>query len=132
MKHLECSSKFHIFEPVEESRFDCPYILVTICGEHLHPIPLLQNAPPAIRREIFHLLENINEGLPDLILHKFLRHSILKAYLQKQFLNAHQPLTITDLHVSLANRAHLASYIEKAKKTHFLAGTGWEGKLYAP
>jgi len=128
MKHLECRTKFRIFEPVEESRFDCPYILVTICGEHPHPIPLPQKTPPAIRKEIFHLLGSMDEDLPDLTSRKFLRHSILKAYLQKRFPNCHQPPTISDLHVSLANRAHLASYIEKAKKTHFPAGTGWEGK----
>ena len=101
-----------------------------ICGEHLHPIPLPQKTPPAIRREIFYLLDSMmktSQTSP----RKFLHHSVLKAYLQKQFLNAHQPLTITDLHVSLANRAHLASYIEKAKKTHFPASTGWEGKPYA-
>lgn len=37
------------------------------------------------------------------------------------------PPTLSDLHVSLANRAHLGAYIEKSKETHFPAGTGWEG-----
>ena len=71
----------------------------------------------------------MDKDLPDLTSHKFLHHSILKAHLQKLFPNSHQPPTISNLHVSLANRAHLTLYIEKAKKTHFPAGTGWEGKI---
>jgi hypothetical protein len=80
-----------------------------------------------MRKEIFQLLESMGDDLPDLTPRKFLRHSILKAYLRQQFSNSDEPLTISDLHVSLANRAHLRSYIEKAKKIHFPAGTGWEG-----
>jgi len=106
---------------------DCPYILVTIYGKHPHPIPLPQKMPPAIHNEIFWLLESVGEDLPDLTPRRFLRHPILKAYLQRQFPNAQHPPTLSDLHVSLANQAHLGAYIEKAKETHFPAGTGWEG-----
>ena len=50
----------------------------------------------------------------------------LSTYLRQQFPGVSQP-TLLDLHVSLANRAHLGSYIEQAKTKHFPEGTGWEG-----
>ena len=127
MKHLKCGSKFRIFEPLEEWRIKCPYILVTISGDHLHPIPLPLKTPPLIHKEILHLLGSVGEDLPDLTPRRFLRHPILKDYLQQHFPNAHPPPTLSNLHVSLANREHLNVYIETAKKHHFPAGTGWEG-----
>ena len=130
MKHLSCNVKFRVYEPLKESRTDCPYILVTICGKHPHPIPLPQKTPPTIRQDIMRLLESIGEDLPDLTPRRFLRHPILKEYLQQHFPNAQPPPTLSDLHVSLANRHHLYVYIENAKKTHFPAGTGWEGTFY--
>ena len=62
---------------------DCLYILITVSGQHPHPIPLPQKTPPAICNEIFRLLESVDEDLPDLTPHKFLRHPVLKAYLQQ-------------------------------------------------
>jgi hypothetical protein len=126
MMNLSCGTKFRIFEPLEEYRHKCPYILITIKGEHPHPIPLPQKTPPAIRSEIFKLLASLEEDLPDLTPRRFLRHSIVKAYLRQQFPGVPQP-TLLDLHVSLANRAHPGSYIEQAKTKHFPEGTGWEG-----
>lgn len=124
--HLSCKTKFRIFEPLEEYRQECPYILVTIQGEHPHPIPLPQKTPLVIRSEIFNLLESLEEDLAELTPQRFLRHSTTKAYLHQRFPGDPQP-TVIDLHVSLANRAHLGSYIEQAKAKHFPAGTGWEG-----
>jgi hypothetical protein len=127
MKHLKCSTKFRIFEPLEEWRTNCPYILVTISGKHPHPIPLPLKTPPSIRKEILRLLGSVGEDLPDLTPRRFLRHPILKDYLQQHFPNAQPPPTLSNLHVSLANRDHLNVYIETAKKHCFPAGTGWEG-----
>lgn len=42
MLHLPCATKFQVFEPLEQYRDDCPYILVTVSGEYPHPIPLPQ------------------------------------------------------------------------------------------
>ena len=72
MVHLTCNTKFHVFEPVEESRVDCPYILVTISGSHPHPIPLPQKTPPTLRNDILGLLESVGKDLPDLTPRKFL------------------------------------------------------------
>lgn len=124
---LSCGTKFRTFEPLEEYRRECPYIFVTIKGEHPHPIPLPQKTPPVIRSEIFNLLANLEEDLPDLTTRRFLRHSTTKAYLRRRFPGIPQP-TLIDLHVSLANRDHLRSYIERAKAKYFPAGTGWEGR----
>jgi hypothetical protein len=126
MMNLSCETRFRTFEPLEEYRQDCPYILVTIKGEHPHPIPLPQKTPPAIRSDIFSLLALVVEDLPDLTPRRFLRHSTTKAYLRQQFPGVLQP-SLIDLHVSLANRDHLRSYIDLAKAKHFPAGTGWEG-----
>lgn len=127
---LSCKTKFRIFEPCEDYRDACPYILVTICGKHPHPIPLPQKTPPAVRSKIFQLLERLDEDLPDLTPRKFLRHPIVKSYLRECFPDPLRIPTLIDLHVSLANRAHLDSYITQAKATHFPAGTGWEGQLH--
>ena len=124
--NLSCETKFRMYEPLEEYRQECPYILITVKGEHPHPIPLPQKTPPAIRSDIFNLLASLDEDLPDLTPRRFLRHSTTKVYLRQRFPGVLQP-TLIDLHVSLANRAHLGSYIEQAKGKHFPAGTGWEG-----
>lgn len=128
MCHLSCKTKFRVFEPCKDNRERCPYILVTVSGEHPHPVPLPQKTPPSIRSKIFQLLESLEEDLPDLTPRKFLRHPIVKSYLHQCFPDAQHIPTLIDLHVSLANRAHLDSYIIQAKATHFPAGTGWEGQ----
>lgn len=130
MVHLPCTTKFRIFEPHEDYRRTCPYILITISGEHPHRIPLPQKTPPAIRAEIFHLLKSIDKDLPDLTPRRMLRHPIVKAYLHQRFPSAQQIPTLGDIHISLSNRAHLGSYIDKGKAIHFPDGTGWEGELF--
>lgn len=130
MLHLPCTTKFRIFEPHEYYWHTCPYILITISGKHPHQIPLPQKTPPAIRAEIFHLLESIDEDLPDLTPHRMLRHPIVKAYLCQRFPSAQQIPALGDIHISLSNRAHLGSYIDKGKAIHFPDGTGWEGELF--
>jgi hypothetical protein len=115
-----------MFEPLEEYCQECPYILVTIKGEHPHPISLPQKTPPAIRSDIFSLLALMADDLPDLTPRRLIRHSTVKAYLRQQFPGVLQP-SLIDLHVSLANRDRLQSYIDLAKAKHFPAGTGWEG-----
>ena len=127
MKHLSCNVKFRVYEPLGESRSDCPYILVTIFGNHPHPIPLPQKTPPIVRQDIMRLLESVGKDLPDLTPRRFLHRPILKEYLQNKFPNAQPPPTLSDIHASLANHNHLGIYIESAKKIHFPVGTGWEG-----
>jgi hypothetical protein len=128
MLRLHCAVKFRIFDPLPAYRKSCPYTLVIDHGIHPHPIPLPQKTPPVLRSEIFGLLENMKDDLPDLTSRRFLRHPVLKAYLSTRFPEIAVP-TLSDLHVSLANRSHLKSYINIAKEEHFPAGTGWEGKL---
>jgi hypothetical protein len=123
---LVCGVKYSIFEPIPEHRRSCPYMLVISKGVHPHPIPFPDKTPPIFRSEIFRLLETIRDDLPDLTSRRFLRHPVLKAYLSSHFPDIPNP-TISDLHVSLANRAHLRAYIDQAKHKHFPMGTGWEG-----
>jgi hypothetical protein len=40
----------------------------------------------------------------------------------------HDRNTLSHLHPSLANRAHLSAYIASAKKEHFPHGTDWKGE----
>ena len=61
MMNLSCETKFRVYEPLEEYHQECPYILVTVKGEHPHPIPLSQKTPPAIRSDIFNLLASLDE-----------------------------------------------------------------------
>lgn len=121
-----CDVKIRVFEPLAEYRADCPYVLVTLAGSHHHPIPLPQKTPPVIRRELDRLLGNLEDGLADLTPRRFLRHPILRNYLHERFPEI-PSASLSDLHVSLANRAHVKWYINQAKLKHFPKGTGWEG-----
>lgn len=126
--HLDCDVKFRIFEPIAEYRRDCPYVLVTSAGSHTHPIPLPQKTPPVIRNELVRLLGNLEDGVADLTPRRLLRHPVLRTYLRDRFPEIPSP-SLSDLHVSLANRAHLKWYINQAKIKHFPEGTGWEGQM---
>ncbi|KAF7334423.1 hypothetical protein MVEN_02271600 [Mycena venus] len=94
------------------------------------PTPSLfpKKTPVHIRHEISTLLNSINDDLADLTPRRFLRHPVVKSYLQRQFPNVFNP-TLIELHTSLANRAHLKAYITAAKVDLFPAGTGWKGVL---
>ena len=127
MVHLPCKCTFRIFEPTEETRFECPQVLVVSRGVHSHPIPLPSKTPGVIRDEIFSLLRTLDEDLADLTPHRFLRNTALKAYLQSQIPSVKFPV-LADLHIPLANRAHLHSYITRIKNECFPYGTGWDGK----
>ena len=97
---LPCKMKVRIFEPCEEYRDACLSILVTISGEHPHPIPLTQETPPVIRSKIFQLLKRLHEDLPDPTLRKFLRQPIVKSFLRQCFPDSRHIPTLLDLHVS--------------------------------
>lgn len=126
MISLECGATYRIFQPFEDYRQFCPYILVISRGSHPHPIPLPQKTPPAIKDVVYKLLVSTGEDLADLTPRRFLRHPVVKAYLRDHLTNIQLP-ALSDLHVSLANRSHLRSYIERAKAEHFPQGTGWPG-----
>lgn len=130
MVPLSCKVKYRIFEPLEAFRQSCPFVLVTSAGVHTHPIPLPQKTPPRIRSEILRLLGLLGADLADQTPQHFLRHPVLKAYLQEQLQHIAAP-TLSDLHVSLANRDRLGWYINHAKSEHFPSGTGWEGMSFS-
>lgn len=124
--HLDCGTKVRVFEPLESYRRSCPFIFVVLRGGHSHPIPLPQKTPPVVREDIFRLLSTIGEDLTDLTPRRFLRHPALTSYLKNRFPELPHP-TLSDLHVSLANRSHLKSYINQAKEREYPQGTGWDG-----
>ncbi|KAJ6491498.1 hypothetical protein DFH09DRAFT_1105027 [Mycena vulgaris] len=127
--HLECSCRFRCIQPIESSREACPFFLLVVQGAHPHPIPLPERTPPKVRAEIFKLLENVGEDLPDMTPRAFLRHPTVQAYLKSKFPQNQNP-TLSRLHSSLANRSHLNAYIQQAKITHFPKGTDWKGVLH--
>ncbi|KAJ7586405.1 hypothetical protein C8J56DRAFT_1051777 [Mycena floridula] len=126
MVRMECGVKFRIFQPLEAHRRACPYVLVTVKGVHEHPIPLPLRTPPAAKAVVLNLIDKIGTDLADLTTRRFLRHPAVRAYLQETFPGEVAP-NFSQIHVSLANRAHLSSYIDKASKKKFPFGTGWEG-----
>ncbi|KAJ6456641.1 hypothetical protein C8R47DRAFT_1165259 [Mycena vitilis] len=125
MQRLKCSVKFRVFEPHNEYRTICPYILITSSGRHTHPIPLPTRTPPTIRTQILRLLEDLGEDIPDITPRRFLRHPIVKTFLANKFPHIPHP-TLSHLHVSLANRSHIKAYIKQIKEIHCPSGTGWE------
>ena len=76
--------------------------------------------------ELVHLLESLDQDLPDLTTRRFLRHSVTTAYLQRRFPAIDKP-NLADLHISLANRDHVKAYILQVQKRCFPFGTGWKG-----
>ncbi|KAJ7763443.1 hypothetical protein B0H16DRAFT_1718672 [Mycena metata] len=129
MVRLECKVKFRMFQPLEQFRRDCPFILITSSGSHTHPIPLPTKTPPAVRSQVFQLLETLEEDIPDMTPRRFLRSPVVKAFLSSTFPHAANP-TLTDLHISLGNRSHLKAYIKQAKEFHCPFGTGWNGIVH--
>ncbi|KAJ6549305.1 hypothetical protein DFH09DRAFT_1281487 [Mycena vulgaris] len=111
----------------KQRRF-CPFILIVTSGDHPHPVPLPTKTPPQVRSILMSLFEQLGEDLPDLTARKFIRHPILKSFLQKRFPDVISP-TLADWHVSLANRAHLKAYIKQAREQHYPFGTGWAGVI---
>ncbi|KAJ7747876.1 hypothetical protein B0H14DRAFT_2541606 [Mycena olivaceomarginata] len=125
---LPCDVKFVTYQPIEEFRTACPYILVISSGVHTHPIPLPEKTPTRVRQEVFNLLESLDGDLPDLTPRRFLRHPTVKSYPRRRFPDILNP-TLIELHASLANRSHLKAYITAAKTDLFPSGTGWKGLL---
>ncbi|KAJ7280439.1 hypothetical protein C8J57DRAFT_1220907 [Mycena rebaudengoi] len=126
MIHLKCKVVFKIYEPLEEYRMQCPYVLVVVKGVHKHPIPLPVKTPPAVKTEIRELLSQFQEDLPDLTPRRFLRHPLVKAHLAQNFPGLPNPM-MSDVHISLSNRAHLKCFIDDIRKATFPSGTGWKG-----
>ncbi|KAJ7442069.1 hypothetical protein B0H11DRAFT_1749418 [Mycena galericulata] len=126
MESLPCDCKVHAYVPLTEYRTECPKVLVVSKGIHYHPIPLPTKTPRTVKAEILDLLPRFQEDLPDLTPRRFLRNPIVKSYLALKFPDVLNP-TLSDLHISLANRSHLKAYIDKIRKAVFPHGTDWKG-----
>lgn len=131
LRRLPCTSKTRLYEPQEEYRLMCPYVLVTCSGAHTHPIPLPTKTPPRLRTRLLELLRSFDQDLPDLTPRGFLRHASTKIWLASQLPGVPNP-TLSDVHISLANRDHLRSYIAQVQAASFPHGTGWEGEFQVP
>ncbi|KAJ7029938.1 hypothetical protein C8F04DRAFT_1368646 [Mycena alexandri] len=126
METLKCECRIKVYLPFAEYRDACPKVLVVVKGIHAHPIPLPTKTPPAIKSEILDLLPRFQEDLPDLTPRRFLRNPIVKSYLALKFPVILNP-TLSDLHISLANRSHLKAYIDQVRKSVYPHGTEWNG-----
>lgn len=80
-----------------------------------------------MKEQILQMLDTVRHELPDMTSRRFLRNPAIRARLQELIPHLPYP-SISDLHVSLANRDHLRSYIKQAKEEHFPYGTGWKGE----
>ncbi|KAJ3752188.1 hypothetical protein EV360DRAFT_55673 [Lentinula raphanica] len=126
---LTCTCTFREYEPLEEYREVCPYVLVVSKGVHSHPIPFPEKTPISVKVELEALLRRLDVDLADISSRHFLRHPIVKSYLAMRFPLIQNPM-LSDLHVSLSNRSHLKVYIDAVKRECFPAGTGWKGLLH--
>lgn len=129
MTRLKCSSKFRVFEPKEENRTVCPFVLIVASGAHPHPVPLPTKTPPKIRDKVMKILGTLAEDLPDMTPRRFIRHPIVRSFLATKFPLLICP-TLADWHVSLSNRSHIKSYIKLAIEGNFPFGTGWNGQHF--
>ncbi|KAJ7727275.1 hypothetical protein B0H14DRAFT_3518892 [Mycena olivaceomarginata] len=125
--HIDCDVKFRVW--FSTNLQECPFVLVTLQGIHRHPIPLPEKTPQVLRSQILQLLHTVRHDLPDMTPRRFLRHPTLKSFLIQVF-PSHPTATLTTLHPSLANRAHLAAYIAQVREEHFPHGTDWKGILH--
>ncbi|KIK52752.1 hypothetical protein GYMLUDRAFT_1028506 [Collybiopsis luxurians FD-317 M1] len=114
-EELSCTCKFREYEPVEEYRNRCPYVLVVSKGTHLHPIPLPEKTPATVRTDIEILLKKMDYELADMTPRLFLRHPLVKSYLSTRFPLLQNPMLI---------------YIQNMKKQCFPVGTGWKGLIH--
>lgn len=126
LENLPCSSKFRVYEPEADVRSSCPFVLIVTTGAHPHPVPLPTKTPSHIRSKLMGLLNDLEDDLADLTARGFLRHPIIKTFLAKTFPSLINP-TLSDWHVSLANRSHLKAYIRQARELRYPFGTGWGG-----
>lgn len=126
LERMQCTVSFRLFEPLEQYRVKCPWVLVVVKGVHEHPIPLPQTTPFQLRDALFTLFHRLGHELADLTPRRFLRHPVLIAFLHEQLPGIQTPV-LSDLHVSLANRTHLKVYIDQAKALWFPHGTGYQG-----
>ncbi|KAJ7053684.1 hypothetical protein C8F01DRAFT_1031905 [Mycena amicta] len=124
MEKLPCAVTFRVYEPLEEYRSLCPFVLLTSEGVHPHPIPLPTHTPMHIRRTIHTLLESAIDDMADMTPRRFLGHPIVRQFLAKRFPGVPHP-TLSLLHASLANRDHLGAMIKYAKNIYYPFGTGW-------
>ncbi|KAJ7638020.1 hypothetical protein DFH06DRAFT_1002115 [Mycena polygramma] len=124
LQRIECAVKFRIWAPVDRTR--CPYVLITSHGIHQHPVPLPEKTPKHAVMQIYRLLRTLRHDLADLTSRRFLRHPTLQSFLMQRFPHLAAP-TISALHPSLANRAHLGWYIARARAEQFPHGTDWKG-----
>lgn len=115
-----------MFEPLPKYRKACPFVLLVTHGAHHHPIPLPTKTPPLIRKTLTEFLTTLAEDVADLTPRRLLRHPALHSHLKSHLPTISSP-TLSDLHVSLANKAHLKHYINEVKEQCFPVGTGWEG-----
>ncbi|KAF9026394.1 hypothetical protein BDZ89DRAFT_1134819 [Hymenopellis radicata] len=129
LTQIECTAQFRLYEPLEEYRKTCPYVVVSYSGEHTHAPPLPLTTPQRIRSEIFEIFAKMGEDLADLTPRRFLRHAITRTYICSKLPNMRHA-TLGDVHPSLANREHLAMYICQAKARIYPQGSGWQGALY--
>ncbi|KAJ6567673.1 hypothetical protein DFH09DRAFT_1314192 [Mycena vulgaris] len=109
-----------------DHRQDDGHLTQKSLGVHQHVIPVPEKTPRPVHNQILKLLEQLREDLPDMTPQRFLRHSIVKAFLHNHFPDISCP-TLSTLHSSLANRSHISSYITRAKKENFPEGTDWDG-----
>ncbi|KAJ7688773.1 hypothetical protein B0H14DRAFT_3533113 [Mycena olivaceomarginata] len=114
--HIECDVKYRIWYPAD--RQQCPYVLVTSKGTHQHPIPLPEKTP---QRPSPGPTRHDSTTLPP--------PSGPQNILDEQA-SPPRDATLTALHPSLANRAHLAAYIALIREEHFPHGTDWKGILH--
>ncbi|THU76535.1 hypothetical protein K435DRAFT_704653 [Dendrothele bispora CBS 962.96] len=129
MEVVPCNVTFRQYFPLMEDRKECPFVLIVSRGIHTHPIPLPAKTPGFIKSELQVLLRKLDVDLADLTPRRFLAHPTVKSYLSDRFPQLKFP-TISDLHISLANRSHLKIYIDQIKKECFPEGTGWKGLLH--
>lgn len=97
--------------------------------EHTHPVPFQLKTPARLRNDIFDLLYSMHEDLVDLTPRGLLRHANVRRYVSSKVPD-NPNATLADVHVSLANRAHLGMYIGQAKALLYPHGSGWQGILF--
>lgn len=122
----KCGVKYQVFVPLEAYRAQCPRIFLWFHGEHTHPAPFQLTTPSRIRADIVEILTNMREDLVDITPRGLLRHASLRRYVQRNF-PEDPTATLADVHVSLANRAHLGMYIDQVKLELYPHGSGWKG-----
>jgi hypothetical protein len=126
MESVSCSAILWMYTPLDLSH--CPHVLLLCKGAHTHPLPIPASTPGPIQAILRQALLRTGIELGHMTPRRAMINPSIGTVLRTVLPHLADP-TLGDLHISLYNKSHLSSLIEKIKHEVFAMGTDWEGRF---